>query len=61
MREEVEPLDHLWGQETFTPRDEAKRKILEPLKTEVRRRGLRAAHLGPDLAGRATASSSRRC
>ncbi|MEU6642843.1 acyl-CoA dehydrogenase family protein [Saccharomonospora sp. NPDC046836] len=51
VRAEVEPLDLLWEHETFTPRDETKRKILEPLKDEVRRQGLWATHLGPELGG----------
>jgi acyl-CoA dehydrogenase len=51
VREEVEPLDQLWENETFLPRDGTKRKILEPLKEEVRRQDLWATHLGPDLGG----------
>ncbi|GAA2159632.1 acyl-CoA dehydrogenase family protein [Actinomadura napierensis] len=51
VREEVEPLDLLWGNETFLPRDETKRRILEPLKAEVKRQGLWATHLGPELGG----------
>ncbi|KAA9147799.1 acyl-CoA dehydrogenase [Amycolatopsis acidicola] len=51
VREEVEPLDQLWGQDTFVPRDETKRKILEPLKDEVKRQDLWATHLGPELGG----------
>jgi acyl-CoA dehydrogenase len=51
VREEVEPLDQLWEHETFLPRDGTKRKILEPLKEEVRRQDLWATHLGPDLGG----------
>ncbi|MFB4296254.1 acyl-CoA dehydrogenase family protein [Actinomadura sp. NTSP31] len=51
VREEVEPLDLLWGNETFLPRDDTKRRILEPLKAEVKRQGLWATHLGPELGG----------
>ncbi|MFC5746283.1 acyl-CoA dehydrogenase family protein [Actinomadura rugatobispora] len=51
VREEVEPLDQLWGHETFLPRDDTKRRILEPLKAEVKRQGLWATHLGPELGG----------
>ncbi|WP_433152683.1 acyl-CoA dehydrogenase family protein [Actinomadura nitritigenes] len=51
VREEVEPLAHLWGNDTFLPRDESRRKILDPLKAEVKRHGLWATHLGPELGG----------
>ncbi|NKQ51527.1 acyl-CoA dehydrogenase [Amycolatopsis sp. K13G38] len=51
VREEVEPLDLLWPHEQFAPLDETRRKIVEPLKNEVRRKGLWATHLGPDLGG----------
>lgn len=49
MRTEVESLDLLWGHDTFVPRDETKRKILEPLKAGVKRQELWATHLGPEL------------
>jgi acyl-CoA dehydrogenase len=52
VREEVEPLDLLWGGLEFTPLDDARRKVIDPLKQEVRRQGLWATHLGPDLLGR---------
>ena len=48
---EVEPLDMLWGGLEFTPPDQALRKIIEPLKAEVRRHELWATHLGPELGG----------
>ncbi len=51
VREEVEPLDLLWPGLEFTPLDEARRKVVEPLKEEVRRRKLWATHLGPELGG----------
>ncbi|MER5183400.1 acyl-CoA dehydrogenase family protein [Streptomyces sp. NPDC002896] len=51
VREEVEPLDLLWHGLQFTPPDAEKRKIIDPLKDEVRRRRLWAAHLGPELGG----------
>jgi acyl-CoA dehydrogenase len=51
VREEVEPLDHLFPHLQFTPLDEQRRKIIGPLKDEVRRRGLWATHLGPELGG----------
>ena len=51
VREEVEPLDLIWPGLEFTPLDEARRKVVEPLKDEVRRRKLWATHLGPELGG----------
>lgn len=51
VREEVEPLDLLFPHQQFVPLDETKRKILDPLKDEVRRQGLWATHLGPELGG----------
>ncbi|MET0882443.1 MAG: acyl-CoA dehydrogenase, partial [Acidimicrobiales bacterium] len=47
VREEVEPLDQVWGGLEFTPLDENRRKAIDPLKEEVRRQGLWATHLGP--------------
>jgi acyl-CoA dehydrogenase len=51
VREEVEPLDYLFPHQQFIPMDETRRKIIDPLKEEVRRQGLWATHLGPDLGG----------
>jgi acyl-CoA dehydrogenase len=51
VREEVEPLDHLFPHEQFVPLDDRKRRVLDPLKAEVRRQGLWATHLGPELGG----------
>ncbi|HMK62417.1 MAG TPA: acyl-CoA dehydrogenase family protein [Acidimicrobiales bacterium] len=51
VRQEVEPLDRLWGGLEFTPLDDQRRKVVEPLKGEVRRRGLWATHLGAELGG----------
>jgi acyl-CoA dehydrogenase len=51
VREEVEPLDLLWGHEQFVPLDETRRKVVDPLKQEVRRQDLWATHLGPELGG----------
>jgi acyl-CoA dehydrogenase len=48
---EIEPLDLLWGDRVFHPLDERRRKVVDPLKEEVRRRGLWACHLGPELGG----------
>ena len=51
VREEVEPLDQVWGGLEFTPLDETRRKVIDPLKEVVRRQGLWATHLGPELGG----------
>ncbi|HEY9556786.1 MAG TPA: acyl-CoA dehydrogenase family protein [Acidimicrobiales bacterium] len=51
VREEVEPLDVLWPDLVFTPPDERMRKVLDPLKQQVRDQGLWATHLGPELGG----------
>lgn len=51
VREEVEPLDLLWDGLQFTPPDANLRRVLDPLKKEVRARRLWATHLGPELGG----------
>ncbi|HEY7053638.1 MAG TPA: acyl-CoA dehydrogenase family protein, partial [Mycobacterium sp.] len=51
VREEVEPLDHVWPQLQYTPPDDARRKAIEPLKEQVRQKNLWATHLGPELGG----------
>jgi len=51
VREEVEPLDYAFPHLQFTPLDDARREVIDPLKDEVRRRGLWATHLGPELGG----------
>ncbi|MFN8034727.1 MAG: acyl-CoA dehydrogenase family protein [Acidimicrobiia bacterium] len=51
VRSEVEPLDYLFPHQQFVPLDETRRKIVDPLKEEVRRQGLWATHLGPELGG----------
>ena len=51
VREECEPLDLVWPHLQFTPLDENRRKVIDPLKEEVRKRGLWATHLGPELGG----------
>ncbi|HXW34399.1 MAG TPA: acyl-CoA dehydrogenase family protein [Acidimicrobiales bacterium] len=51
VREEVEPLDYVFPHQQFVPLDETKRKVIDPLKDEVRRQGLWATHLGPELGG----------
>jgi acyl-CoA dehydrogenase len=51
VREEVEPLDLVFPDLQFVPLDEQRRRAIDPLKDEVRRRGLWATHLGPELGG----------
>jgi acyl-CoA dehydrogenase len=51
VREEVEPLDMLCGGLEFTPPDPTLKKVLDPLKAEVRKQQLWATHLGPELGG----------
>jgi acyl-CoA dehydrogenase len=51
VREKVEPLDYLFPHQQFVPLDEAKRRIVDPLKDEVRAQGLWATHLGRELGG----------
>jgi acyl-CoA dehydrogenase len=51
VREEVEPLDYLFPHRQFDPMTDQMRRIIDPLKDEVRRQGLWATHLGPELGG----------
>ena len=51
VREEVEPLDMMLPHQQFVPLDDTKRKVIDPLKEEVRRQGFWATHLGPELGG----------
>src|SRR6478672_4766854 len=51
VREEIEPLDLAFPDLQFTPPDDKLRKVIDPLKDEVRRRGLWATHLGSELGG----------
>jgi acyl-CoA dehydrogenase len=51
VREEIEPLDLLFPDLQFHPLDDTRRAIVDPLKDEVRKRGLWATHLGPELGG----------
>jgi len=51
VRDEVEPLDLLWGDRTFHPVDGVLRSIVDPLKQRVREQKLWACHLGPELGG----------
>ena len=51
VRDEVEPLDLAFPHLQFVPLDDKRRKVIDPLKEEVRRKGLWATHLGPELGG----------
>ena len=51
VREEVEPLDLVWRGQQFVPPDATLRRVIDPLKEEVRKRKLWATHLGPELGG----------
>ena len=51
VRDEVEPLDLVWPQQEFVPLNEIRRKAIDPLKDRVRRKGLWATHLAPELGG----------
>jgi acyl-CoA dehydrogenase len=50
VREEVEPLDRL-GLHAANVQDTRYRKLVRPLQAEVKKRGLWACHLGPELGG----------
>jgi acyl-CoA dehydrogenase len=52
VRDEVEPLDVLYGGREFTPLDDELRPLVAPLKQQVRDQDLWAAHLGPELGGK---------
>jgi acyl-CoA dehydrogenase len=51
VRDEIEPIDLLFGGKAFHPLDDTLRKIVDPLKDQVRARKLWACHLGPELGG----------
>jgi acyl-CoA dehydrogenase len=51
IRDEVEPLDLVFGSKAYEPPDDDLRAIVEPLKRQVREQGLWACHLGPELGG----------
>jgi acyl-CoA dehydrogenase len=52
VREEVEPLDALWGRQIYErPMDPTLQQIVRPLQDEVRAQELWACHLGPELGG----------
>jgi acyl-CoA dehydrogenase len=51
VRERVEPLDYLFPHKQFDPMTAEMRRVIDPLKAEVRAQGLWATHLGPELGG----------
>lgn len=51
VREEVEPLDLAWPHQQFVPLDETRRRAIDPLKDQVRQKGLWATHLSPEFGG----------
>ena len=50
VKEEVEPLDYL-GVSAYEVKDARRNAAVRPLQAEVRRQGLWACHLGPELGG----------
>jgi len=52
VAEEVAPIELLWPQYHHKVPPPWLKKVIDPLKDEVRRRGLWACHLSPDLGGR---------
>src|ERR1700726_2406475 len=54
VTDQVHPLDLLWPRDNYLPRallTARQRDVIDPLKEEVRKRGLWACHLGPELGG----------
>jgi acyl-CoA dehydrogenase len=51
VRDEIEPLDLVLRGQQYVPPDARVRRIIDPLKDEVRKRRLWATHLGPELGG----------
>lgn len=51
IREEVEPLDLAFPGRAYQKPDDRLRKIVDPLKAQVRERGLWACHLDEHLGG----------
>ena len=53
VREEIEALDLVWPfPNNYKPLTPERRKVVAPLKQQVRDRDLWACHLGPDLGGK---------
>ena len=53
VREEIEPIGLVWDKSTdpFDVKNETTRALVKPLQAEVKKRGLWACHLTPDLGG----------
>lgn len=51
VRDEVEPLDLAFPGQQYVPPDDRRRRVINPLKEEVRKHRLWATHLGPELGG----------
>jgi acyl-CoA dehydrogenase len=51
FREEIEPLDLLWLEYDHAPPPAWLKTVVDPLKQQVKDRGLWACHLGPELGG----------
>lgn len=51
VRAEVEPLDHVLGS-PYEVQDPKRNALVRPLQAEVKKRGLWACHLGPELGGK---------
>ncbi|MDZ7782096.1 MAG: acyl-CoA dehydrogenase family protein [Halioglobus sp.] len=53
VREEIEPIGLVWSKSTdpFDVHNDKTRALIKPLQEEVRKRGLWACHLTPDLGG----------
>jgi acyl-CoA dehydrogenase len=51
VRTECEPLDLVWPRQNYQPLTPERRKVVDPLRQQVRDQGLWAAHLGPELGG----------
>lgn len=51
VREEVEPLDHVLGNQ-WNIHDPEFQRLVRPLQKQVQKRGLWACHLGPELGGK---------
>ena len=51
VRDEVEPLDLVFRGQRYAAPDARLRRVIDPLKEEVRKRRLWATHLGPELGG----------
>ena len=52
VEEEIEPLDLLWPDLHHAPPPAWLRPVVDPLKRQVKERGLWACHLGPELGGK---------